>query len=139
VESAAAVGDFEAVMLPLHGSWHPDLLYPNLHLSELTPVGAPGPNLARFGSLGIGDAFDEARATSDLALQVDALRAVQSDLVAGGAYLFLMRLPQGLVARADIRDLTRWTTAEGAPGLGMEQGTVSLTEAWLDRELRAAE
>lgn len=139
VEQAAATGSFDAVMLPLFDTWHPDLWYPHLHLSEMTQVGAPGPNLARLGSPGIDDSFDSARTTAELARQVDAYRAIQNDLVTGAAYLFLVRLPQGLVANRDVRDLTRWTTSRGSPGLGMEQGTVSLTQVWLDREQRDAE
>ncbi|WP_334141306.1 ABC transporter substrate-binding protein [Rhabdothermincola sp.] len=139
VRQAVAVGGFDAAVLPLFGSWHPDLWYPQLHLSELTPVGAPGPNLARLGSPAIDGSFDSARATSELARQVDAYRAIQNDVVTGAAYLFLVRLPQGLVAGRDVRDLTQRTTPQGSPGLGMEQGTVSLTQVWLDREPRDTE
>jgi ABC-type transport system substrate-binding protein len=139
VTQAAASGSFDAVLLPLFDTWHPDLWYPRLHLSEMTPVGAPGPNLARLGSPGIDASFDSARATQELDRQVDAYRAIQNDVVTGAAYQFLVRLPQGLVASRDVRDLLRWTTPAGSPGLGMEQGTVSLSQVWLGREPRDAE
>lgn len=133
VRADAAIGNFEAAMLPMFGEWHPDLYYPALHLGLMTPVGAPGVNYPRFGTVEIDDALDEARATGELATQVDAYRTVQNQLAGGEAYLFLLRLPQAIAAQTDVRDLTDWTTASGVPGLAQERGTVSLTAAWLDR------
>ncbi len=139
IEQAASIGGYDAAMLPMFGEWHPDLAYPSMHLAEMTPVGSPGPNYARSGSQVIDEALDAARATDELALQVDAYRAAQNDLVADGSYLFLVRLPAAVVAVADVRDLTRWTTTADVAGLAMEGGTVSLTEAWLDRPERTTE
>jgi peptide/nickel transport system substrate-binding protein len=139
VEQAAAIGGFDAAMLPLFGDWHPDLAYTAMHLSEMTPVGSPGPNPARAGSQIIDESLDAARETDDLALQVDAYRAAQNDMVADGAHLFLVRLPYAVAAVSDVRDLTRWLTTSDVPGLAMEGGTVSLTEAWLDRAGRPTE
>jgi peptide/nickel transport system substrate-binding protein len=133
VRADTAVGNFEAAMLPMFGEWHPDTYYPALHLGQMTPVGAPGLNLPRFGTDTIDEALDDARGTTDLAAQVDAYRTVQNELTAGEAYLFLLRLPQAIAAQPDVRDLTGWSTASGAPGLAQERGTVSLTAAWLDR------
>ncbi len=127
VRAAATIGDFEAAMLPMFGEWHPDSYYAALHRAQMTPVGAPGSNYPRFGTDGIDEALDDARKTGELATQVDAYRKVQNDLAAGNAYLFLLRLPQTVAAQTDVRDLTAWTTASGAPGLAQERGTVSLT------------
>jgi peptide/nickel transport system substrate-binding protein len=136
---AVALGDFEAAMLPMFGEWHPDMYYPVLHRAQLTPPGAPGLNYARFGTDDIDESLDDARATGELATQVDSYRKVQSDIAGGNAYLFLVRLPQAVGAMPDVRDLTVWTTAEGPPGLGLERGTVSLTDAWLDRPTASGE
>jgi peptide/nickel transport system substrate-binding protein len=133
VERRAAAGDFQAAMLPLFDEWHPDLWYPALHRSELTPVGVPGPNLARHGRAAIDEALDAARATGDLAVQVDQYRVVQAQVRASGAYLFTIRLPEAVVAGPQVRDLTTWTTASGRPGLATEGGTVALVGAWPDR------
>ena len=139
VRAAAAVGDFEAAVLPMFGEWHPDSYYAALHRGQMTPVGAPGLNYPRFGTDAIDEALDTARKTGDLAAQVDAYRKVQDELGAGNAYLFLLRLPQVIAAQDDVKDLTAWTTASGAAGLGQERGTVSLTAVWLDRPDAAGE
>lgn len=139
VRLATAVGDFEAAMLPMFGEWHPDMYYPALHRAQMTPPGAPGLNLARFGTDGIDEALDEGRATGELAAQVDSYRTVQSEIAGGNAYVFLVRLPQAIGARPDVRDLTLWITTQGQPGLGLERGTVSLTNVWLDRPSLPAE
>jgi peptide/nickel transport system substrate-binding protein len=133
VRLATAIGDFEAALLPMFGEWHPDAYYPLLHRSQMTPVGAPGQNYPRWGTDAIDDAMTEARESGELATQVDAYRTVQNELFVGNAYLFLLRLPQAVAAKPDVRDLTAWTTAAGSPGLAQERGTVSLTYAWLDR------
>jgi peptide/nickel transport system substrate-binding protein len=135
----AAAGEFEATLLPLFGTWHPDSWYPALHRALMTPPGSPGANLARFGTSGIDAALDAARATDDFAEQVELYRRVQGELLAGGAYLPLVRLTPGVAAREDVRDLTVWTTATGRPGLATEQGTVDLTGVWLDRPPTPAE
>jgi peptide/nickel transport system substrate-binding protein len=139
VRQAAVAGEFDAVLLPMFGSWHPDLAYTSLHESEMTAGGVPGPNLARWGSVGLDQALDQARATEDLAEQVEQYRIMQNEIATGGAYLFLVRLPQAVVARNDVHDLTHWTTADGSKGLGIEEGTVSLFQVWLDRVDRPAE
>lgn len=133
VRLAAAIGNFEAAMLPMFGEWHPDTYYPVLHRAQMTPPGSPGLNFARFGTDGIDEALDDARASGELATQVDSYRKVQNELASGNAYLFLLRLPEAVGAQPDVRDLTAWSTAAGPPGLPQEHGTVSLTYAWLDR------
>jgi peptide/nickel transport system substrate-binding protein len=134
IRLATAIGDFQAAMLPMFGQWHPDLYYPVFHQAQMTPPGAPGLNYARYGNVAIDDALDDARESGELATQVDRYRSVQNQLAAGQAYLFLLRLPQAIGLRPDVRDLTAWTTASGGPGLAQEHGTVSLTFAWLDRD-----
>jgi peptide/nickel transport system substrate-binding protein len=134
IRLAAAVGEFDAALLPMFGEWHPDLTYPMLHQAQLTPIGAPGLNYPRFGTRAIDDALDDARESGELATQVDRYRIIQNELASGQAYLFLLRLPRAVGAQADVRDLTSWGTATGVAGLGQEQGTVSLTFAWLDRD-----
>jgi peptide/nickel transport system substrate-binding protein len=139
VRAAAATGSYEAVMLPMWGRWHPDWYYPYFHRAEMTPVGAPGFNYPRFGTLGIDAALDLARRTSELADQVDQYRNVQDELAAGHAYMFLARLPRAVGAQSDVRDLTTWSTAAGPPGLAMTGGTISLSSVWLDRAEPLAE
>lgn len=139
ITSAASVGAFEAVMLPMWGNWHPDWYYPVLHRAEMAARGAPGSNYPRFGTLGIDSALDLARQSAELADQVDQYRNVQDELASGEAYLFLARLPNAVIAREDVRDLTAWSTAAGPPGLTMQGGTVSLQSVWLDRAERPAE
>lgn len=134
VRLRASVGAFQAALLPMFGEWHPDLYYPLLHQAQMTPVGAPGLNYARFGNRAIDEALDDARESGELATQADGYRNIQNELARGQAYLFLLRLPRAIGARLDVRDLTAWTTATGVPGLAQEHGTVSLTFAWLDRE-----
>ncbi len=133
VRLAAAMGDFQAVLLDLFPDWHPDTYYPVLHQAQMTPPGSPGLNYPRFGSLTIDEALDKARETGELGTQVDSYRQVQNSLAASNAYLFVVRLPEAVGARVDVRDLTNWVTAAGPPGLPQERGTVSLTFAWLDR------
>jgi peptide/nickel transport system substrate-binding protein len=133
VRDDVSIGDYQAAMLPMFGEWHPDLYYPALHRSQMTPVGAPGWNYPRYGSDPIDEALDEARETGELAPQVDSYRVVQEELIGSNAYLFLLRLPEAAAAQPDVRDLTVWETATGRAGLGQEHGTVSLTFAWLDR------
>jgi len=139
VQARASLGAFEATLLALFGTWHPDSWYPVLHRALMTPPGAAGVNLARFGTAGIDDALDAARATGDFAEQVELYRRVQEELLAGGAYLPVVRLTPGVAAGADVRDLTVWTTATGRPGLATEDGTVDLTGVWLDRPPAPAE
>jgi peptide/nickel transport system substrate-binding protein len=139
VRDAAAIGAFDAVMLPMWGHWHPDWYYPALHRADMTPVGAYGANYPRSGSLGIDSALDLARKTAELGEQVDQYRNVQDELAAGQAYLFLARWPRAVVAKPDVRDLTVWSTAEGHPGLAMHEGTISLLGVWIDRPERPAE
>lgn len=131
VESASATGAFDAVLRPLFGGWHPDLAYPQLHQSEMTNLGVPGPNFNRFGTRAIDTALDSARRTSDFAKQVDAYRSVQNEVIESQAYLFLLRLPQVVAAGPQVRDLTTWRTASGDSGLETEGGTVSLGSVWL--------
>ena len=133
VRLATAIGDFQAAMLPMFGEWHPDLYHPVFHQAQMTPIGAPGRNYARYGNIVIDDALDDARESGELATQVDRYRSIQNQLATGQAYLFLLRLPRAIGLRPDVRDLTAWTTASGRAGLAQEHGTVSLTFAWLDR------
>ncbi len=128
VRSRAEVGDFQAAMLPMFGTWHPDFWFPSLHRADMTNPGDPGPNYARFGSVDIDEALEAARASDDLAVQVDRFRAVQTAVNDSGAYLFAVRLAQAVAAGAEVEDLTAWTTAAGSPGLPSEGGTVSLTD-----------
>lgn len=132
VQADASAGRFEAVLLPLFGGWHPDAWYPALHRSVQTPVGVPGDNLARFGTDGIDEALDRARATDDLAAQVEDYRTVQSEVVSGGAHLTVVRIAQAVGAGDQVGDFTVWTTADGRPGLPVEGGTVSLTGLYID-------
>lgn len=131
VQADASAGRFEAVLLPLFGGWHPDAWYPALHRSVQTPVGVPGDNLARYGTDDIDLALDRARATDDLAAQVEDYRTVQSQVVAGGAHLTVVRIAQAVGAGDDVADFTVWTTADGRPGLPVEGGTVSLTGLYI--------
>lgn len=131
VDAASATGAFDAVLRPMFGEWHPDLAYPQLHQSEMTNLGAPGPNFNRFGTRAIDTAFDSARRTSDFAKQVDAYRTMQNEVLESQAYLFLLRLPQVVAAGPQVHDLTKWTTASGNSGLETEGGTVSLDKVWL--------
>lgn len=133
VARRTALGEFQAAMVPLFDTWHPDLWYPALHRSDLVNVGVAGTNLPRFGTEAIDEGLDAARATTDLALQVDHYRTVQAELLASDAYLFLVRLPRAVSAQTQVHDLTSWSTADGRPGLGTEGGTVSLAGVWLDR------
>jgi peptide/nickel transport system substrate-binding protein len=130
-QADAAAGRFEAVLLPLFGGWHPDAWYPALHRSVMSPVGVPGANLARYGTDGVDDALDRARAIDDFATQVEEYRTVQSELMAGGAYVTVVRLAQAVGAGGDVGDFTVWDTADGLPGLPVEGGTVSLTGLYI--------
>jgi peptide/nickel transport system substrate-binding protein len=130
-QADASAGRFEATLLPLFGGWHPDAWYPALHRSVLSPVGVPGANLARYGTGGIDDALDRARATDDFAAQVEDYRTVQSELMSGGAYVTVVRLAQAVGAGREVGDFTVWTTADGRPGLPVEAGTVSLTGLYI--------
>lgn len=139
VRDLAATGQYEAIMASMWGAWHPDWYYPAFHRAEMTPVGAPGPNVARFGTLGIDAALDLARESGELADQVDQYRNVQDEIAAGRAHLFIVRWPRVLIARDDVRDLATWLTASGKPGIATQGGTVSLVSAWLEREPPPAE
>jgi peptide/nickel transport system substrate-binding protein len=139
VRAAASVGEFQAVLLPMWGAWHPDRYYPIFHQVHMTSVGAPGPNFSRFGTPAINEALDLARETDDLATQVDQYRKLQDEIAAGGAYLVLGRLPRVVAVHPDIRDTGAWTTAEGADGLAMEGGAIALTSTWMDRPDRPSE
>lgn len=134
MDLAARTGRFDAVMMHGFGSWHPDQWYPLIHQAQMTPVGVAGPNIARFGTEAIDGSLDDARSMDDLALQVEDYRKVQEELVGGMAYLFVMRMPEALASRSDVRDLTSWTTSSGAPGLGIDAGAVALGQVWVDRE-----
>ncbi len=131
VADRAARGDFDAVVRSLFSDWHPDLSYTRLHQAEITNLGVPGPNLNRFGTRAIDTALDDARATADLAEQVDAYRTMQNEVIESQAFLFLLRLPRTVAAAPNVRDLEAWTTASGDSGLETEGGTVSLTDVWL--------
>ncbi len=131
IRRRAEVGDFQAAMLPMFGTWHPDFWYPSLHRADMTNLGTPGPNYARYGSIAIDEALEAARASDDLAVQVDRFRAVQTAVNNSGAYLFAVRLAQAVAATGDVVNLTSWTTAAGSPGLGSEGGTVSLANIQL--------
>ena len=130
-QADAASGRYQAVLLPLFGSWHPDGWYPALHRSVMAPEGVPGANLARFGTGGIDDALDRARTTEDFAAQVEDYRTVQAELMTGGAYLTVARLAQAVGADDDVVDFTVWTTASGRPGLPIEGGTVALSGLYI--------
>lgn len=133
IDTATRRGEFDAALVEGFGTWHPDHTYPALHQSSITPLGVDGPNITRFGTDSTDKSLDEARRTDDLVRQVNEYRNVQSELVGGMSYVFILRVSEAVAARPDVRELTSWVTSSGVPGLGLDGMTVSLTHVWLDR------
>lgn len=133
IERRTRRGEFQAALIEGFGRWHPDFMYPLVHQAEMTPVGVDGPNITRFGTNNIDRALDSARMTGDLALQVDDQRIVETEIVGGMAYVFMLRVAEAIAFDADVRDLTSWTMSNGMPGLDFDGNAVSLTHVWIDR------
>lgn len=129
---ATLTGQYQAALEVGFSSPHPDLYEPQFRGS---PSEQPvvNPDVTRYVNPLVTKAFADARATSDVAQQVDAYRIVQEQLLVDVPWLFLVQLPREVIARPDVRDATSWTTASGSPGRDLDGATVSLAQIWLDR------
>ena len=126
-----ANGQYQAAMSVGFTSPHPDRY-------EYLLGGIPGEqpavnvNITRYVNPVVTEAFADARATADPALQVDAYRIVQEQLFLDLPWLFLLQLRQVVALSPQVRDVTDWTMASGDRGIGQEGATVSLSQIWLD-------
>jgi hypothetical protein len=77
-------------------------------------------------------AFADARATDDVAQQVEEYRVVQEQLFIELPWLFLVQLRQAVALAPGVRDATTWDLANGDLGLGQDGATVSLAQIWID-------
>lgn len=125
-------GQYQAAMVVAFPSPHPDLYEPLFR-------GIPGEqpsvtvNVTRYVEPVVTSAFAEARATSDVALQVDQYRIIQEQLYLDLPWLFLLQLRQVVAVAPAVRDGDRWFILGGGRGLGLDGATVSLPQIWLDR------
>ena len=101
-----ARGQYQAAMTIGFVAAHPDLYEPQFR-------GIPGeqplvnPNVTRYVSPVVTESFEDARATADVAAQVEAYGS-------------------------GVRDVTTWDLPGGGRGLGQDGVTVSLAQIWLD-------
>ena len=148
-------GQYEAALVSGFGGWHPDQDEPVLRgfvpasvpavgapkdAPPAIPLPAPDPatppwatNITRFRNENIDRALDTARTTQDISKQADQYTSVQETLARESPYVFLVHEQTAVVARPDVRDLLRWTTPAGTPGISQFRGTVALAQAWLAR------
>jgi peptide/nickel transport system substrate-binding protein len=129
-------GQYQAAMMVAFTSPHPDLYEP---LFRGIPGEQPSTsiNITRYVEPVVTDAFAEARATSDVAVQVDRYRIIQEQLYLDLPWLFLLQLRQVVAVVPAVRDVDRWFVAGGGRGLGQDGATVSLAQIWLDRDAAA--
>ncbi|MCD9623461.1 ABC transporter substrate-binding protein [Rhabdothermincola salaria] len=126
-----ARGQYQAAITIGFVAAHPDLYEPEFR-------GLPGeqplvnPNLTRYVNPVVTESFDEARATADVAAQVEAYRIVQEQLFNDVPWLFLVQLRQGVAFVPGVRDVTSWELPGGGRGLGQDGVTVALAQIWLD-------
>lgn len=127
-----AVGQFQAMLQVGFSAAHPDAYYP-LFRGIAAEQPAVSTNVTRYINPLVTKAFADARSTVDSARQVDDYRIVQEQLSVDLPYLFLVQARQVIVTSPAVRDLTRWTTAAGADGLGQDDATVSLAQVRISR------
>jgi ABC-type transport system substrate-binding protein len=124
------LGQYQAAMFVGFTSPHPDLYEPVLG-------GLPGEqpavnvNITRYVNPVVTEAFADARATTDPAVQVEAYRIVQEQLFLDLPWVFLLQLRQVVAVAPQVRDAAEWMMASGERGLGQEGATVSLAQVWL--------
>ena len=127
-----ARGQYQAALVEGFVSPHPDLYEPLLR-------GLPGEqpavnlNITRYVNPLITQAFADARATSDPALQVDTYRVVQEQLFLDVPWLFLLQLRQVVATSPSVRDVTGGLIAAGGRGLGQDGAAIALAPLRLVR------
>jgi peptide/nickel transport system substrate-binding protein len=124
-------GQYQAAMVVGFTSPHPDLYEPLFRgLPGEQP--AESSNITRYVNPLVTAAFADARATDDVAQQVEEYRVVQEQLFIELPWLFLVQLRQAVGLDPAVRDATTWDLANGDLGLGQDGATVSLAQIWID-------
>lgn len=127
-------GQYQAALVQGFTSPHPDLYEP-LFRGIPGEQPADNPNLTRYVNPEVTESFAEARATAEVADQVEAYRIFQEQLFLEVPWLFLVQIRQGIGVAPEVRDVTTWTVAGGGPGQGQDGLTVELAQIWLDPEV----
>lgn len=123
----AATGQFQSMLQIGFDAVHPDAYFP-LFRGIPAEQSVISTNVTRYVNPLVTKALVDARSTVDSARQVDDYRIVQEQIAIDVPYLFLVQVRQVIVTTPNVRDVTAFTTASGAEGLGQDDATVSLAQ-----------
>jgi peptide/nickel transport system substrate-binding protein len=129
--AALREGRYQAALVMGFDSAHPDLYEPLFR-------GIPGErpdesaNVTQWVDLSVTEAYAEARATTDLARQVEQFRLVQEALFTEVPWLFLLQVRRVLGVSPALRGFDTVETATGDQGLAIDAATLNLGQVWLD-------
>jgi peptide/nickel transport system substrate-binding protein len=129
--AAVREGRFQAAMVMGFDSAHPDLYEP---LFRGVPGQSPdeSANITRWVDLAVTEAYAEARATADLAQQVEQFRLVQEALFTEVPWLFLLQVRRVLGVSPALRGFDAVETASGKPALAIDAATLNRAQFWFD-------
>jgi len=136
--SSLRQGRYQAAMVVGFDSSNPDLYEPLFR-------GVPGErpdesaNVTRWVDLVVTEAFADARATADVAVQVEQYRLVQEAMFKDLPWLFLVQIRRVVGLSLAVRGIDAAVTASGKQGLALDAATVNLAQLWLDPSALAAE
>ncbi|MBU6330712.1 MAG: ABC transporter substrate-binding protein, partial [Acidobacteria bacterium] len=127
---ATTTGQYQSALGVGFTAAHPDAYEP---LFAGTPSEQPAVsiNITRYVNPIVTKAFTDARSTRDVTRQVDDYRIIQEQMFVDVPMMFVVQQRQVILARPNVRDLTRWSTGTGATGLAQDAATVSLAQVWL--------
>lgn len=129
---ATALGQFQAVLEVGFDSSHPDSYEPLFRGIPAEQAAVSG-NPTRYINPLVTKSFADARSTADVTRQVDDYGTIQEQISIDLPYLFLVQLREVVVSSPKLKDVTSWTSASGAGGLGQDNATVSLSQLWWAR------
>jgi peptide/nickel transport system substrate-binding protein len=129
---ATALGQFQAVLEVGFDSSHPDSYEPLFRGIPAEQAAISG-NTTRYINPLVTKSFADARSTADVTRQVDDYGTVQEQVSIDLPYLFLIQIREVIVTSPKLRNVTEWSSASGAGGLGQDDATVSLSQLWFAR------
>jgi peptide/nickel transport system substrate-binding protein len=125
------VGNFEAVPSAQFGAVNPDLNYPWLSTTTVTPVGSIGLNFARNDDPAIEAALRTAGSTLDRSTRVAAFRTVNERLAQDLPYIWIGRDLFPLAADSRVQGISYLALPDGSAGYAYNEGVFFPTQLWL--------
>jgi peptide/nickel transport system substrate-binding protein len=124
-------GNYQAVPSAQFGAVNPDLNYPWLSSTTVTPVGAIGLNFARNADPAIEAALRTGRSTTDRSARNAAYRTVNERLAADLPYAWIGRDVFPFAAIQQVGGIDTVTLPDGRPGYAYNEGVFFPAHLWL--------